>query len=82
LAKLVQGIRFELKEDNLEIYRPDGQKFLTSVELDQLREKEHQRAEEEHQRADNAIAQLEQEQQRYQALIEKLRDRGIDPEQL
>jgi Uma2 family endonuclease len=76
------GIRFELKEDNLEIYRPDGQKFLTSVELDQLREEEHQRAEEEHQRADNAIAQLEQEQQRYQALIEKLRDRGIDPEQL
>ena len=83
------GIRFELKEDTLEIYRPDGQKFLTSVELDQLREQEsqraeeeRQRAEEERQRADNAIAQLEQEQQRYQALIERLRDRGIDPEQL
>ena len=69
------GIRFELKEDTLEIYRPDGQKFLTSVELDQLREHERQRAE-------NAIAQLQQEQQRYQALIEKLRKRGIDPEQL
>lgn len=83
------GIRFELKEDTLEIYRPDGQKFLTSVELDQLREQEsqraeeeRQRAEEERQRADNAIAQLEQEQQRYQALIERLRDRGINPEQL
>ena len=76
------GIRFELKEDTLEIYRPDGQKFLTPVELDQLREAERQRAE-------NAIAQLEQErklreqeQQRYQALIEKLRQQGIDPEQL
>jgi Uma2 family endonuclease len=76
------GIRFELKEDTLEIYRPDGQKFLTPVELDQLREQEKQRAE-------NAIAQLEQErnlreqeQQRYQALIEKLRQQGIDPEQL
>jgi Uma2 family endonuclease len=76
------GIRFELTENTLEIYRPDGQKFLTSVELDQLREEERQRAE-------NAIAQLEQErnlreqeQQRYQALIEKLRERGIDPEQL
>ncbi|GET44230.1 Uma2 family endonuclease [Microseira wollei] len=68
------GIRFELKEDTLEIYRPDGQKFLTPVELDQLREQERQRAE-------NALAQLEQEQQRYQALIEKLRKRGIDPEQ-
>jgi Uma2 family endonuclease len=69
------GIRFELKEDTLEIYRLDGQKFLTPVELDRLREQERQRAE-------NAIAQLEQEQQRYQALIEKLRQQGIDPEQL
>jgi Uma2 family endonuclease len=69
------GIRFELTQDSLEIYRPDGQKFLTSVELNQ--------------RAEDAIAQLEQErtlreqeQQRYQALSEKLRERGIDPEQL
>ncbi|MFB2877843.1 Uma2 family endonuclease [Floridanema aerugineum] len=76
------GIRFELKKDTLEIYRPDGQKFLTPVELDRLREQERQRAE-------DAIAQLEeekklreQEQQRYQALIEKLRQQGIDPEQL
>ncbi|HAX77567.1 MAG TPA: hypothetical protein DCY88_17450 [Cyanobacteria bacterium UBA11372] len=34
------------------------------------------------QRAEDAIAQLQQEQQRYQALIEKLRERNIDPEQL
>ncbi|MFB2896047.1 Uma2 family endonuclease [Aerosakkonemataceae cyanobacterium BLCC-F50] len=83
------GIRFELKEDTLLIYRPDGQKFLTPVELDQLREQERQRAEQERQRAEDAIAQLEQErklreqeQQRYQALIEKLRQQGINPEQL
>ncbi|MFB2969290.1 Uma2 family endonuclease [Aerosakkonema sp. BLCC-F183] len=82
------GIRFELKEDTLEIYRPDGQKFLTPVELDRLREEERQRAEQERERAENAIAQLEQEkrlrqesQQRYQALIEKLREQGINPEQ-
>ncbi len=75
------GIRFELKQDTLEIYRPDGQKFLTPVELDQLREQERQRA-------DLAQASLEQEQilrqqqqQRYQALIEQLRQRGINPEQ-
>ncbi|MGA9380410.1 MAG: Uma2 family endonuclease [Phormidium sp.] len=90
------GIRFELKEDTLEIYRPDGQKFLTPVELDQLREaerqraeqereraeQERQRAEQERQRAENAIAQLEQQQQIYQALIEKLRQQRINPEQL
>ena len=76
------GIRFELTPDTLVIYRPDGQRFLTSVELDHLREQERQRAEEERQRAEKAMAQLEQEQQRYQALIEKLRAKGIDPEQL
>jgi len=31
-------IRFVLKEDTLEIYRPDNQRFLTPVELDQLRQ--------------------------------------------
>lgn len=34
-------IRFELKPDSLEIYRPDGDRFLTFVELGQLREQEH-----------------------------------------
>lgn len=69
------GIRFQMTVETLEIYRPDGRKFLTSVELDR--------------RAQDAITQLEQEralreeeQQRYQALMEKLRERGIDPEQL
>ncbi|OCR00250.1 hypothetical protein BCD67_24915 [Oscillatoriales cyanobacterium USR001] len=88
------GIRFQLTENDLEIYRPDGRKFLSSVELDRLREQEcqraeqecqraeqeHQRAEQEHQRAEEAIAQLEQERQRYQALLEQIKLSGIDPE--
>jgi Uma2 family endonuclease len=62
-------IRFELTENDLEIYRPDGRKFLTSVELDQRAEQEHQRAEQEHQRAeqqrqDKELAQAQAEQQR------------------
>jgi Uma2 family endonuclease len=80
------GIRFELTENDLEIYRPDGRKFLSSVELDQRAEQEHQRAEQEHQRAEQehqraeeAIAQLEQERQRYQALLEQIKQSGIDP---
>lgn len=76
------GIRFELKPDTMEIFSPSGERFLTFVELSQLREQERQRAEQERQRADDAVAQLEQEQQRYQALLEQLRERGIDPEQL
>ncbi|MDY6806042.1 MAG: Uma2 family endonuclease [Cyanobacteriota bacterium] len=82
-------IRFQLTADTLKIYRPDGRPFLTPVELDRLREQERQRAEQERQRAEqerqraeNALTQLEQEQQRYQDLIERLRSKGIDPEQL
>ncbi|OCQ91998.1 hypothetical protein BCD67_21525 [Oscillatoriales cyanobacterium USR001] len=79
-------IRFQLTENNLEIYRPDGQRFLTSVELAQHAEQERQRAEQERQekeiaqsdaeqqrqRAEEAIAQLEQEKQRYQALLAQI----------
>jgi hypothetical protein len=65
------GIRFELTADNLEIYYPDGRKFLTSLELNQRAEQEYQRAEQEHQRA-------EQEHQNYQDLLAKLQAKGID----
>jgi Uma2 family endonuclease len=34
------GIRFELKPDTLEIFSPSGERFLTPVELDQLKEQE------------------------------------------
>jgi Uma2 family endonuclease len=69
------GVRFVLTPETLEIYRPDGQRFLTPVELDQVREKERQQKE-------AALQQLEQEQQRYQELLARLREKGIDPEKL
>ena len=65
------GIRFELTANNLEIYYPEGQKFLTSMELNQRAEQEYQRAEQEYQRA-------EQERQNYQTLLAKLQAKGID----
>mgnify|MGYP002778034264 CR=1 FL=1 len=80
-------IRFELTPNSLQIYRPDGERFLTYVELAALREvdrqraeQEKQRAEQEKQRADEAILQLEAERERNQALIERLRQLGINPE--
>lgn len=76
------GIRFHLTPQTLEIYRPDGEKFLTSVELAQQREQERQRAETERQRADDALSQLEEERKRYQDLLQKLQEKGIDPERL
>ena len=80
-------IRFELTENTLEIYRPDGRRFLTPVEMDQLREHERQekelaqaQAQQERQRAEEAIAQLEQERQRYQTLLQQIQQQTIDPD--
>ena len=79
------GVRFEMTPDNLEFFTPSGEKFLTFVELAQLKEQEKQRAEQERlraeqekQRADEAERQLEVERQRYQALEALLRERGIE----
>lgn len=62
------GIRFEMTESGLEIYRPDGRRFLTPIELER-------RAQEAEQRAQAA-------QQRLQQLEARLRELGIDPEQV
>ncbi|MEH2032177.1 MAG: Uma2 family endonuclease [Nostoc sp.] len=62
------GVRFELTEEELQIYRPDGDRFLTFLELDQQRQQERQRAEQ-------AEAQLE-------ALRALLQERGINLDQL
>ena len=65
-------IRFAIEAGDLKIYRPDGQKFLTTLELNQYAEQEHQRAEQEHQRA-------EQEYDRAERLLAQLMAMGIQP---
>lgn len=69
------GIRFDTSQGELVIYYPDGQRFLTSIEMqqrlvqaEQLLAQERQRAEVERQRADK--------------MSEYLRSRGIDPDNL
>ena len=58
------GVRFQLTSDDLEMFSPTGDRFLTFVELAQLREQERQRAEQEHQRAEQEHQRAEQERQR------------------
>ena len=65
------GIKFELTSETLDIFRPDGDKFLTFVELGKLREIETQRA-------DKLQEQLQQEQEQRKRLEDKLRELGID----
>jgi DNA-binding protein H-NS len=61
-------IQFELTADQLEIYYPDGKRFLTPVELAQ--------------KAEEAEQQLAQAEARIKRLEERLKAAGIDPEQL
>ena len=59
------GIRFEVGEDGLEIYRPDGEAFVSPEEWREERDFERQRAEQADQRAERLAA--------------KLRELNIDP---
>jgi hypothetical protein len=52
------GIRFELTDEKLQIYYPDGHPFLSFLELDQLREDAERRAADALQRAERLAAQL------------------------
>jgi hypothetical protein len=75
------GVRFEFERGALQLYRPDGERFATYVELMEQREQEQQRAEQEHQRAEQEHQRAEQERQRAERLAARLRALGIDPEE-
>lgn len=62
------GVRFEKENGDLRIIRPDGQRFLTYLEIEQERLRAQQQA--------------EQERQRAEKLAQRLRELGIDPEQI
>ncbi len=83
------GIRFETGQGEMVIYRPDGQRFLTSVEMQErteqaqwLLEQERQRAEQERQRAEQERQRAEQERQRALQLAAYLRSLGVDPDNI
>jgi len=83
------GVRFELGSEGLEIYRPDGEKFLSYSEINAERllerrraEQEFQRAEEASQRAEEASQRAEQEAQKAERLAAKLRELNIDPDSI
>jgi Uma2 family endonuclease len=83
------GVRFELGSDGLEIYRPDGEKFISYAELEAERaldrqrlQQESQRAEQESQRAEQANQRAEQAEQIAQRLAAKLRELNIDPDSI
>jgi Uma2 family endonuclease len=76
------GVRFELTEDELQIYRPDGQRFTTYVELARRAEQAEVTLQQTEATLKQTEALLEQERQRSQNLEARLRALGVDPEQL
>ena len=83
------GVRFELGSDGLEIYRPNGEKFLSYAELEAERLLDRQRLQQESQRAEQEFQRAEQESQRAEQankiaerLAAKLRELNIDPDSI
>ena len=73
-------IRFQMTNEGLEIYRPDGQRFLTYTELGQQLEQVRQQADQERDRADQERDRAEQERERADRLAAQLRAAGLDPD--
>ncbi len=71
-----------MREDGLEIYSLDGQKFSTSLELSQKAEQASLQLEQERLKAEQASLQLEQERLKAERLAEYIRSLGIDPDTL
>ncbi len=67
------GIRFDLSADELRIFTPDGQPFLSFSESEQRRKQAEQQR-------DNERTARQQAEQRAEALAVRLRELGIDPE--
>ena len=73
-------VRFEIREDDLHIFRPDGEELISYVELGRQRQLERQKADAERQRAEAEWQRAEAERQRAEKLAAKLKALGIEPE--
>ncbi|MEB3292313.1 MAG: Uma2 family endonuclease [Synechococcales bacterium] len=76
------GIRFAQPQGELEIYRPDGQKFLTSIELDAAIAQERHRADQERHRADQEQQRANQAESQLANVIRSLLRSGMEKNQV
>ncbi len=67
------GVRFAIEDLELALYRPDGERFQTYLELVEARDRARQQAEQARQQAEQAEA-------RTQRLAEQLRALGVEPD--
>lgn len=76
------GIQFEWTKETLKLYEPDGKPFLSYIELRDARRKADQANREAQIRAEQEKQRAEQEKQRAELLAQKLRELGVDPDQI
>jgi 2-methylcitrate dehydratase PrpD len=76
------GIRFDISGQELEIYHPDGIKFFSYTEANQIAQQQRQRAEEANQQLEEANQIAQQERLKSQLLQERLEQMGINFEDL
>jgi Uma2 family endonuclease len=74
------GVRFDLDDQRLVLYRPDGEPFKSLVQMTEERNAANQRAEREEERANQAEARATEAAAAAERLREKLRALGIDPD--
>jgi Uma2 family endonuclease len=70
-------VRFDLSGEELQIIRPDGERFLSYVDIAQKLKESEQRTEQAEQRAEQAEQRAEQAEQRAVMLAEQLRALGV-----
>lgn len=73
------GVRFMLTPETLLLFYPNGQPFLTSVELARRAEEASVKAEQEAMRAKQEAMRADAEHTRAERLAERLRALGVDP---
>jgi hypothetical protein len=68
------GVRFDLSGEELQIFRPDGERFASYLELAAQRDRERQERERAQREADEA-------RQRAERLAAQLRALGVEPQE-
>jgi Uma2 family endonuclease len=76
------GVRFTVEDGALVVYRPDGERFVPYVELRRRYERAQWEAEQERRRAEQERLRAEEAERRAERLAQRLREMGVDPEQL
>ncbi len=76
------GIRFGLSADNLDLFRPDGEPFLSYLEISQSLEEQRQRAEEAEQSLEEQRQRAEEAEQARRDAIPRLLGMGLSVEQV